>query len=95
LATRGRDDLTVHGFRSTFRDWASEATAHPDDVAEKALAHTVGSKVRRAYERGDLFTKRRVLMDDWAAYLDQCLGEIVPFRPTETALSGAHAKGAV
>lgn len=67
LARMGRDDITVHGFRSTFRDWASEATDHPREVAEMALAHTIGSKVEAAYRRGDLFEKRRRLMDDWAA----------------------------
>jgi integrase len=58
----------VHGFRSTFRDWAAEATDHPREVAEMALAHTIGSKVEAAYRRGDLFEKRRRLMDDWAAH---------------------------
>lgn len=60
--------VTAHGFRSTFRDWAGEATAHPVHIAEMALAHVVGDKVTAAYARGDLFEKRRVLMSDWAAY---------------------------
>jgi integrase len=60
-----RDDVSVHGFRSTFRDWAGEATAYPREVAEMALAHTVGSQVEAAYRRGDLFEKRRALMRDW------------------------------
>lgn len=63
-----RDDLTVHGFRSTFRDWIGERTEFSSDVAEKALAHTIGDEVRKAYQRGDLFDKRRKLMDMWAAY---------------------------
>lgn len=63
-----RADVTPHGFRSTFRDWAGEATGHPSDVIELALAHTVGSKVEAAYRRGDMFQKRRALMDDWAAF---------------------------
>jgi len=67
LARMKRDDLTVHGFRSTFRDWAAETTNHPNEVVEMALAHTIGSKVEAAYRRGDLFEKRRRLMDDWAA----------------------------
>jgi integrase len=67
LARMNRDDVTVHGFRSTFRDWASEATDHPREVAEMALAHTIANKVEAAYRRGDLFEKRRRLMDDWAA----------------------------
>jgi integrase len=68
LKRMGRGDLTVHGFRSTFRDWAAEQTAFPRDVAEMALAHTVKDKVEAAYRRGDLFEKRRELMDAWAEY---------------------------
>jgi integrase len=60
--------VTPHGFRSTFRDWASETTATPREVAEAALAHTLESKVEAAYRRGDLFTKRRKLMDNWAVF---------------------------
>lgn len=61
-------DLTVHGFRSTFRDWAAEETHYPNIVAEQALAHVVGNAVEAAYRRGDLLEKRRALMTDWAAY---------------------------
>ena len=61
-----RDDLTGHGFRSTFRDWAAECTSYPNEVAEMALAHSIGSKVEAAYRRGDLFDKRRRMMDAWA-----------------------------
>lgn len=64
----GYGEMTQHGFRSTFRDWAGEATAHPPHIAEMALAHVVGDKVTAAYARGDLFEKRRVLMADFAAY---------------------------
>lgn len=63
-----RDDLTMHGFRSTFRDWAGECTPHPRDVCEQALAHSLGNAVEAAYRRGDLFEKRRALMADWAVY---------------------------
>ena len=70
-------DVTVHGFRSTFRDWAAEATAHPNHVVEQALAHVAGDKVERAYRRGDLFAKRAALMSDWASYLAQPTAEIV------------------
>ena len=63
-----RGDLTVHGFRSTFRDWASETTHFPSEVVEMALAHAIESKVEAAYRRGDLFAKRRELMDAWAAW---------------------------
>jgi integrase len=57
-----------HGFRSTFRDWAAECTSHPSEVVEMALAHAIESKVEAAYRRGDLFEKRRQLLDDWARY---------------------------
>jgi integrase len=61
-------DVTVHGFRSSFRDWAAERTRYPDVVAEQALAHAVGSQVMRAYHRTDLFEKRRRLMSEWATF---------------------------
>jgi integrase len=68
LQRMGRDDLTVHGFRSTFRDWASERTDFPAEVVEMALAHAIDSKTEAAYRRGDLFEKRRDLMNAWAQY---------------------------
>jgi integrase len=71
LQRMGRSDLTVHGFRSTFRDWAAERTKFPNEVVEMALAHTVGDKVEAAYRRGDLFEKRRALMRTWANYCIQ------------------------
>jgi integrase len=64
-----KTDFTVHGFRSSFRDWAGDETDHSREVVEAALAHTVGTAVERAYRRGDALAKRRVLMDDWANYL--------------------------
>ncbi len=64
----GRSDLTAHGFRSTFRDWAAERTNFPREVVEMALAHTIENKVEAAYRRGDLFQKRRQLMEAWARY---------------------------
>jgi integrase len=64
--------VTVHGFRSTFRDWAAEHTNHPREVAEMALAHTIENKVEAHYRRGDLFAKRRALMEDWAGF---CTGK--------------------
>jgi integrase len=63
-----RDDLTAHGFRSTFSDWAAERTAYPREAVEMALAHAVENKVEAAYRRGDLFEKRRQLMDAWARH---------------------------
>jgi integrase len=68
LLRRMNSDVTVHGFRSTFRDWAAERTNFPSEVVEMALAHTISSKVEKAYRRGDLFEKRRRLMDTWADF---------------------------
>jgi integrase len=61
-------DITTHGFRSAFKDWASERTSFANEVSEAALAHVVGDKVEAAYRRGDLFEKRRRLMDAWAQF---------------------------
>lgn len=63
-----RTDITVHGFRSTFRDWAAEVTDYPREMAEMALAHTVSDQVEAAYRRGDMFEKRRQMMADWDAF---------------------------
>jgi integrase len=63
-----RSDLTAHGFRSTFRDWVSETTDFPGEVAEMALDHVIANKVEAAYGRSDLLAKRRELMETWAAY---------------------------
>ena len=70
-----RDDITVHGFRSTFRDWAAERTNFPNHVVEMALAHVVGNKVEASYRRGDLFDKRRQLMEAWASYCSRPAGD--------------------
>ena len=83
LKRMGKGDLTAHGFRSTFRDWAAEHTAFPRDVAELALAHSIGDKVEAAYRRGDLFEKRRNLMDAWAGYcatVPNHSGVVVPIK---------------
>jgi integrase len=68
LRSMGKSDLTVHGFRSTFSDWAAEQTNAPSEVREMALAHVVGDKVEAAYRRGDLFEKRRQLAEAWGTY---------------------------
>jgi integrase len=68
LGRMGRLEITVHGFRSAFRDWAAETTGYPNHVIEMALAHAIGDKVEASYRRGDLFTKRTRLMADWAKY---------------------------
>ena len=81
LDRMGRGDITVHGFRSTFKDWASEQTAFAEIVSEMALGHAVPDKVEAAYRRGELFDKRRRLMSAWADY---CAGAnsraVVPIR---------------
>lgn len=69
LLRRMEIDATVHGFRSSFRDWAAERTSYAHEVCEMALAHAIGNKAEAAYRRGDLFEKRRRLMVEWAAYL--------------------------
>jgi integrase len=77
------NDITVHGFRSSFRDWAAECTAYPHEVAEMALSHSVGNKVEAAYRRGDMFDKRRKIMDDWASFCSTKLEDsnnVVPIR---------------
>jgi integrase len=69
---KGREDLksyTVHGFRSSFRDWAGETTDHPREVIEHALAHALADRTEAAYQRGDYMKKRVALMADWDAYL--------------------------
>lgn len=75
-----RDDITVHGFRSSFRDWAAETTAFPREVAEMALAHVLENATEAAYRRGDLFEKRRKLMDAWAAFASREPGKVVRLR---------------
>ena len=77
-----RGDLTAHGFRSTFSDWCSERTNFPAEVREMALAHTVSDKVEAAYRRGDLFQKRRHLMEAWAKFCATAVasGEVTPIR---------------
>ena len=88
LKRMGRGDLTVHGFRSTFRDWAAEMTNYPREVAEMALAHTVGDKVEAAYRRGDLLRKRYRIMEDWARHCATVQGaqaNVVPMRKSNNA----------
>ena len=71
LLRRMAVDVTVHGFRSTFRDWAAERTSYAHEVCEMALAHVIGNKAEAAYRRGDLFEKRRRLMADWADFCER------------------------
>ncbi|MDQ0470787.1 integrase [Labrys wisconsinensis] len=92
LPKRLEVDATVHGFRSTFRDWCGEATNFPREVAEAALAHIVGDQTERAYRRGDALEKRRRLMDAWAAYCEGREGAAgVTVRPSGGAVE-AHTR---
>ena len=79
----GRPGLTVHGFRSTFRDWAAERTAFPRELAEAALAHILGDKTEAAYQRGDMLARRRKLMEAWAKFCTSgsaSVGQVVSIR---------------
>jgi integrase len=81
LRRMGRRDLTAHGFRSTFRTWAAERSAFPREVVEAALAHVIGNKVEAAYQRGDMFEKRRRLMTAWANFCAaNMVGKVIPIR---------------
>jgi hypothetical protein len=77
---RLKSDATVYGFRSPFRDWASERTTFAREICEAALAHIVKDKTEAAYRRGDLFEKRRDLMATWAAFLTASEAAIIPLR---------------
>jgi integrase len=83
----GQPDFTVHGFRSSFRDWAGEATAFPREIAEAALAHVVGDETERAYRRGDALTKRRKLMEAWAGFVGtpKTDAKVSPLRPVKAS----------
>jgi integrase len=70
LKRMGQTDITVHGFRSTFRNWAAECSDYPNEVVEMALAHTIKNAAEAAYRRGDLLEKRRNLMEDWAQFCE-------------------------
>lgn len=86
LLRRMKAEITVHGFRSTFRDWASETTGFSHEVCEMALAHTISNKAEAAYRRGDLFDKRRKLMEAWAGYCTtRKEGKVVPIRKAKAA----------
>jgi integrase len=83
LQRMGRADLTVHGFRSTFRDWAAEKTSFANEVIEMALAHAIDDKTEAAYRRGDLFEKRRRLLNAWNDYCKEpaALNNVLSFHP--------------
>jgi integrase len=86
LLKRMKHKVTVHGFRSAFRDWAGSATAFPRELAEEALAHVIGSKVERAYRRQDALERRREMMIAWERFCDPPAGgNVVPIRPEMSA----------
>jgi len=80
LKRMDRADVTVHGFRSTFRDWAAESTAYPGEVVEMALAHAIKNLTEAAYRRGDLLEKRSRLMEEWARHCNapRLSGDVIP-----------------
>ena len=80
-----------HGFRSSFRDWAAEKTDHPREVVEAALAHVVQNQVEATYARSDLFERRRILMNDWEAYLADTHPHRPTVEPAEHELAGTAA----
>jgi integrase len=82
LRRMDRTDITVHGFRSTFRDWAAESTAHTGEVVEMALAHAIKNQTEAAYRRGDLLEKRGRLMADWGRHCNtqKAIGDVVVFK---------------
>jgi integrase len=86
LRRLGLGSVTVHGFRSAFRDWAGNETSFPREIAEAALAHTVGDMTERAYRRSDAIEKRRKLMAAWASFLEPKAGDnVVPLRKSESS----------
>jgi integrase len=82
LKRMDRRDITVHGFRSTFRDWAAERTNFAREVAEMSLAHAISDQTEAAYRRGDLFEKRRLLMAAWARHCHSSkqTGTVLPLK---------------
>jgi hypothetical protein len=91
LRRMNRNGVTIHGFRSAFRDWAGEETNFPREVAEAALAHLVGDKAEQAYRRGDALEKRRALMTAWASHCETDAG----LTGTPAARNGRRARGSV
>ena len=75
------ENATVHGFRSSFRDWAGNETGYPRELIETALAHVIGDKAEQAYRRSDALEKRRKLMEEWASYCEhERLAKVIPIR---------------
>jgi integrase len=89
LQRMGHDGLTAHGFRASFKTWASERTNFPRELIEAALAHVIGDQAEQAYARGDMMDRRRELMEHWARYIDRSSvgGDVVPIRKHEVRIS--------
>lgn len=83
LDRMGHVDITVHGFRSTFRDWAAECTEYADSLAEMALAHAVENKVEGAYRRGDMLERRRKMMEEWSRFCDGQAATVMEITPPQ------------
>ena len=81
LMRRMKSEFTVHGFRATFRTWAGDCTTHPREVAELALAHAVGNEVERSYNRGTALERRRVLMNQWSAFVGGDTADLIALEP--------------
>ena len=91
LRRMGLDNVTVHGFRSAFRDWAGNETHFPREIAEAALAHVVGDKAEQAYRRGDALEKRRAMMEAWAQWCEPKAGSnVVPFGKAATGAKASQ-----
>ena len=80
MLRRAKVDATVHGFRSTFRDWVSEETTHSSEVAEMALAHVISNKVEASYRRKDLLDKRRLLLNEWQEYCNSNVENVIELK---------------
>ena len=83
LRRMNRNDVTVHGFRSAFRDWAGNETDFARELAEAALAHVIGDQAEQAYRRGDALEKRRALMEAWARWCESEVGGAGPIKLVE------------
>jgi integrase len=92
LRRMNRDDLTAHGFRATFKTWASERTNFQNEIVEAALAHVIGDKVEQAYRRGDMFEKRRRLMQQWATFCSTTSAQEAPSKQNNVVGLRAAAK---
>jgi integrase len=93
ILRRMKEPVTVHGFRSSFRDWAGNETHFPRELAEHALAHVIGDKAEQAYRRGDALEKRRKLMDAWAAYCEPKAHRRKDHTAAEESLAAEDARG--